>query len=109
MVNQINYDNRYDTNDEYSPPELEIKFTLPLNSLPPEIMEQVINQAKESCVMELLKLGNISGGKASEILGINRSQLSELMYLYNISAFQLTVEDLTAEVESALQDLELNQ
>jgi predicted HTH domain antitoxin len=105
MVNQINYHNYYDTNDEYSPPELEIKFTLPLHSLAPEIMTQAIAQAKESFVMELLRLGSISGGKASELLGINRSRLSELMYLYNISAFPLTVEDLTAEVGSALQDL----
>lgn len=109
MVNQINYDNCHDTNDQYSPPELEVKFTLPLNELPPEIMQRAIAQAKESCVMELLKLGSISGGKASEILGVNRSRLSELMYLYDISTFQLTVEDLTAEVGSALQDLELNQ
>ncbi|MBW4496889.1 MAG: UPF0175 family protein [Oscillatoria princeps RMCB-10] len=47
--------------------------------------------AKEAFAIELLRLGDISAGRSAEILGINRSQLSELMCEYNISTFDRTV------------------
>lgn len=38
--------------------------------------------AREAFIMELLRQGNISAGRAAELLGIDRWQLSDLMGLY---------------------------
>ncbi|NEQ19910.1 MAG: hypothetical protein F6K28_11225 [Microcoleus sp. SIO2G3] len=58
--------------------------------------------------MELLLLGDISAGRAANLLNINRSELSRLMYEYNISPFDdtMTLEDLQREVSDFIQILE---
>jgi predicted HTH domain antitoxin len=56
-------------------------------------------KAREAFIMELLRQGNISAGRAAELLSIDRWQLSDLMGLYRISPFvPQTSEELEREV-----------
>lgn len=91
-----------------SEPQIEVKFTVALAEIPEEHRLVAERKAHEAFVMELLRLGDISGGRAARLLGINRSRLSELMYEYNISPFDDTmkVEDLKREVADCIQMLE---
>jgi predicted HTH domain antitoxin len=87
--------------------QLEIKFTpLELLEIPKEHQQEAENKAKEAYVMTLLKYHHISAGKAASLLNINRWQLSELMYLYNISPFpEQTKEELEAEIAETIQTI----
>jgi hypothetical protein len=58
-------------------------------------------------VMELLRAGAISAGRAAKRLGCDRWELSELMNQYGISPFpEQTLEELQQEVAQAKQLLE---
>lgn len=62
--------------------------------------------AKEAFVLELLRHGDISAGRAAKLLNISRWDLSDLMSAAGISPFaELSAEDLDAEVETALKVL----
>ena len=65
-------------------------------------------KAKEAFVLELLRQGDISAGRAAGLLNISRWDLLELMYEAGISPFDdsLTAETLDAEVKSALKDFD---
>lgn len=65
-------------------------------------------KARETFVLELLRQGDISAGRAARLLNISRWDLSELMYASGISPFNdsLTAETLDAEVESSLKDFD---
>lgn len=65
-------------------------------------------KARETFVLELLRQGDISAGRAARLLNISRWDLSELMYAAGISPFDdsITAETLDAEVESALKDFD---
>jgi len=56
--------------------------------------DDVLLKAKEAAVMELLRKGKISQGKAAELLDINRHDLLELMAMHNIPVFEATPEEL---------------
>jgi hypothetical protein len=57
--------------------------------------------------MELLRQGNISAGRAAELLTIDRWQLSDLMGLYRISPFApQTSKELEREVAETTRLLE---
>lgn len=93
------------------PVTTEVKFTL---SMLPEIpyihREEAENKAKEAYVMTLLRHHDISAGRAAELLGINRWELSDLMDAYDICPFaELTAEELQREVDQAMLILEANQ
>lgn len=94
------------------PPAItEVKFTL---SMLPEIpgihREEAENKAKEAYVMTLLRHHDISAGRAAELLGINRWQLSDLMDDYDICPFaELTAEELKREVAETMMMLEKKQ
>ncbi|MUG94652.1 hypothetical protein F7734_20705 [Scytonema sp. UIC 10036] len=85
----------------------EVKFTVALTEIPEELRVAAQCKAREAFVMELLRQGEISAGRAAELLEVNRSQLSELMYQYKISPFDgtMTAEDLQQEVAEYLEDL----
>ena len=88
--------------------EVEVRFTLPLDE---GLLQHKVNaehKAKEAFVLELLRQGNISAGRAAWLLNISRWDLSELMYEAGISPFDdsLSVEALDAEVKSALKDFD---
>lgn len=65
-------------------------------------------RARETFVLELLRQGDISAGRAARLLNISRWDLSELMYAAGISPFDdsLAAEMLDAEVKSALKDFD---
>ncbi|MGH7999450.1 MAG: UPF0175 family protein [Brasilonema sp.] len=90
-----------------SEPQIEIKFTVEVTEISEEHRAAAQRKAHEAFVMELLRQGDISGGRAAELLRVNRSRLSELMYEYNISPFDdtMTLEDLQREVTDYLKDL----
>ena len=86
--------------------EVEVRFTLPLDEV---LLQHKIDaecKAREAFVLELLRQGDISAGRAARLLNISRWDLSELMYEAGISPFDdsLTAETLDAEVKSALKD-----
>ena len=87
-------------------PEVGIQFTLPLDA---DLLQHKVDaehKAREAFVLELLRQGDISAGKAASLLNISRWDLSELMYEAGISPFDdsLTAETLDAEVKNALKD-----
>ena len=88
--------------------EVEVRFTLPLDEV---LLQHKIDaecKAREAFVLELLRQGDISAGRAARLLNISRWDLSELMSEAGISPFDdsPTVETFNAEVESALRDFD---
>ena len=88
--------------------EVEVRFTLPLDGILLEHKVEAERKAREAYVLELLRQGDISAGRAARLLSISRWDLSELMYAAGISPFDdsLTAETLDAEVKSALKDFD---
>lgn len=74
-----------------------------------EIREKALQKAKEGYVMTLLDVGEITSGKAGEILGVSRLEVIEIMKKWNISLFDdsQNLEELQQEIEQA--ELILNQ
>jgi predicted HTH domain antitoxin len=54
-------------------------------------------QFREMLVMELLRRGKLSQGKAAELLGIDRWQLVDVMAAYDVPTTVLTKADLKRE------------
>lgn len=75
-----------------------IKFPV---ELPDSDDQDVINKGKEAIVLELLRMGKISQGKASELLEINRYDLFDLMAKYKIPVINMTPEELERELKQA--------
>lgn len=65
----------------------EIKFTLTLPEVPEIHRLEAEKKAKEAYIMTLLRHGDISAGRAAELLEIERWQISDLMDIYQISPF----------------------
>ena len=88
--------------------EVEIRFTLPLDEVLLQHKMEAERKAREAYVLELLRQGDISAGRAARLLNISRWDLSELMYEADISPFDdsLTSETLDAEVKNALKDFD---
>ena len=88
--------------------EIEVRFTLPLDEVLLQHKVDAECKAREAFVLELLRQGDISAGRAARLLNISRWDLSELMYETGISPFDdsLTEETLNAEVKSALKDFD---
>lgn len=88
--------------------QIEVKFTIALTEIPEQHRLVAEHKAHEAFVIELLRQGDISAGRAARLLGLNRSQLSNLMYEYNISPFDetMTLEDLQREVSDCIQMLD---
>ncbi|GGA54777.1 UPF0175 family protein [Okeania sp. KiyG1] len=74
-----------------------------------EVREKALQKAKEGYVMALLEVGEISSGRAAQILGVNRFEIIEMMNKWGISIFDDSqdLEELRQEVEEA--ELILNQ
>lgn len=88
--------------------EVEIRFTLPINEVLLQHRVDAEHKAKAAFVLELLRQGDISAGRAARLLNISRWDFSELMYEVGISPFDdsITAETLDAEVKSALKDFD---
>ncbi|MBD2664000.1 hypothetical protein B6N60_03605 [Richelia sinica FACHB-800] len=81
----------------------EIKFTLKLPEVPEIHRLEAEKKAKEAYIMTLLRHGDISAGRAAELLEIERWQLSDLMDIYKVSPFPTqTKEELLEEVTQIL-------
>ncbi len=86
--------------------QVEIQFTLPIDETLLLHKTDAELKAKEAFVLELLRQGDISAGRAAQLLNISRWDLSELMSTAGISPFaELTAEELATEVENALRVL----
>ncbi|MBD2626729.1 UPF0175 family protein [Trichormus variabilis] len=84
----------------------EIKFTLTLPEVPEIHRLEAEKKAKEAYIMTLLRHGDISAGRAAELLEIERWQISDLMDIYQISPFpSQTKEELQEEVTQTLEIL----
>ena len=88
--------------------EVEVRFTLPLDEVLLKHKVDAEHKAREAFVLELLRQGDISAGRAARLLNISRWDLSELMYEAGISPFDdsITAETLDAEIKSALKDFD---
>lgn len=89
--------------------ELEVRFTLPLDEVLLKHKMNAERKTREAFVLELLRQGDISAGRAARLLNISRWDLSDLMYEAEISPFDdsITTETLDAEVKSALKDFDM--
>ncbi len=86
--------------------EVQFTFTLPIDESFLQHKTDAERKAKEAFVLELLRHGDISAGRAAKLLNISRWHLSDLMSAVGISPFaELTPEALDAEVETALKVL----
>ena len=86
--------------------EVQFIFTLPIDESFLQHKTDAERKAKDAFVLELLRHGDISGGRAAKLLGISRWDLSDLMSAAGISPFvELNAEGLDAEVETALKVL----
>src|ERR1700730_15046704 len=88
--------------------DIEIKFVVPIDEVPDENRPEAERQAREAYVLALLRQGDISAGKAAELLGIDRWQLADLMSSRSISPFDetMTREDLEREAAATNRTLE---
>ena len=86
--------------------EVQFTFTLPIDESFLEHKTNAERKAKEAFVLELLRHGDISAGRAAKLLDISRWDLSDLMSAAGISPFaELSAEALDAEVQIALKVL----
>ena len=86
--------------------EVQFTFTLPIDESFLQHRSNAERKAKEAFVLELLRHGDISAGRAAKLLDISRWDLSDLMSEAGISPFaEVTAEELAAEVETALKVL----
>lgn len=88
------------------------KLTFELD-LPEELLEgfdseaEATQEAKEAFVMELLRRGAISQGKAASVLGISRWDLPQLMAEYGVPSVMVEPDELARDKEAldnALRD-----
>ena len=60
--------------------------------------EDVLKKGREAMVMELLRKGEISQGKATELLEIDRNALFDLMDEYDVPVITMTGKELKEEL-----------
>ena len=80
--------------------KIEVKFTVAVPKVSEEHLAQAQRKAQEAFVMELLRQGDISAGRAAKLLDIDRWQLADLMFVYDISPFDdmIAKEELEREI-----------
>ena len=78
-----------------------VKMDLPqeLIALVGDSPERVAVEARKALVLELLRMGKISQGKAGEFLGLDRWGVLDLMAEHNIGSGPATIEVLEREVD----------
>jgi predicted HTH domain antitoxin len=87
-----------------------VEFTVAVHAVNNPIKKEAEAKAKEAYVMTLLKYGEISSGKASQLLGLSRLDVINLMSKYEISPFDdtVTLEEFQQEVNQAKIKLQGN-
>ena len=78
-----------------------VKMDLPqeLIALVGDSPERVAVEARKALVLEVLRMGKISQGKAGEFLGLDRWGVLDLMAEHNIGSGPATIEVLEREVD----------
>ena len=66
---------------------LEVRFRLNVGDVPDAHRDAAWRKAREAYVLMLLRQGDISAGRAAELLGVDRWSLSDLMSAHGISPF----------------------
>ncbi len=66
------------------------------------ITEDILKKVKEAYVLELLRKGKISQGKATEALEISRHDLFELMDKHGIPVIDMTEKELKEELSKEI-------
>lgn len=61
--------------------------------------EAAATRAKESLVLDLLREGRISQGKAAQLLGLTRYDILDLMAQHQIPSGPATAEEMRQEIE----------
>lgn len=74
---------------------LEFPVDLPEESLRDK---EAIKKGKETIVLELLRKGEVSQGKAAELLGIDRYTLFDLMTKYDVAVTDMGERELKEEL-----------
>lgn len=71
--------------------------------IPESLRVEALKKAKEGYVMALVEAGEISSGRAGQILGVSRLEILEMMGKWGISVFDDSqdLEELSQEVEQA--------
>lgn len=74
-------------------------------NLPDEVLagfgwreDEVPSKLRETLVMDLLRLGQLSEAQTAELLDLDRWQLLEVMGRHRVPAVQMTVEELRREI-----------
>lgn len=113
--NDIIYSIKFFENENYLQIEncdlmTKVEFTLPIDTITDTIRQEAENKAKQAYIMTLLQYGEISSGKASQLLGISRLDVIDLMSKYEISLFDdsMSLEEFQAEVNQAKMKLQAN-
>ena len=74
-----------------------------------EFHEQASETMAEAAVMDLVRRGIISSGKAAELLGVNRWDMPDLMTRHKVPAFELlpgeTMEEHLAQGREVFKQL----
>jgi predicted HTH domain antitoxin len=79
---------------------IEVTFTVPVAEVSEAHKVEAERRARQAYVLTLLQQGDISAGRAAELLSVNRWQLGEIMSAHGISPFDdsMTREELEREV-----------
>jgi DNA-binding NtrC family response regulator len=83
------------------PRRLNVELEVPDEVLVNLSKEEAAAKAKEAFIMELLCEHRVSQGKATEMLGVTRHELFELMTKYQVPVIDLTLAELQAELEAS--------
>jgi len=70
--------------------------------------EKAKEEAKEALILDLVRRGKMSKGKAAELIGINLWDLPEFLTKYRIPWFDYSKEDLQQDLNS-LKNLEKSE
>jgi predicted HTH domain antitoxin len=90
--------------------QIEVKFSLEVAHISQATRQQAEQKAREAYVMELLRQGEISSGRAARLLNMHRVDVLDLMGKYDISVFpDQTREELEREVKETMKMLEKYQ
>ena len=68
--------------------------------------DELTEEIRMLAAVKLYELGRISSGRAAEFAGISRVEFFNELGQYNVSPFQITPEELKAEVKGLRADLD---